>query len=57
MKEKTPNKHEKCAECGEITEYASMDGVGARSFYIEGIGFLCQLCFDHEYNYETENAK
>jgi|TARA_R100000093_G_C1911187_1_gene62811 recombinational DNA repair protein (RecF pathway) len=57
MKEKTPNKHEKCAECGETTEYATMDRTNALYFYIEDKGFLCQLCFDHEYNYEIENAK
>ena len=57
MKQKKPNKHDKCAECGEITEYATMDHIDARNFYVEGRGHLCQACFDNEYNYERQNAK
>ena len=57
MKEKKPNKHDKCVTCGELTEYAEMDHINAKCFYIDGRGHLCQACFDHEYNYETESAK
>ena len=54
MNKKKPNKHDKCAECGELTEYATMDYVDARNFYVNGRGQLCQVCFDDEYNYEQK---
>ena len=43
--------------CGEETEYAEMDHINARNFYVDGAGQLCQTCFDEEHNYERKNAK
>ena len=57
MKQKKPNKHDKCVMCGEETEYAEMDHINARNFYVDGAGQLCQTCFDEEHNYERKNAK
>ena len=47
MNKKRPNKHDKCVVCHEITEYAEMDHILVRDFYIEGVGQLCQGCFDN----------
>ena len=55
MKEKSTNKHDKCVLCEEVTEYAEMDHLLVRDFYIEGAGQLCQVCFDKEYNSERNN--
>ena len=49
INKKMPNKHDKCVLCGETTEYAEMDHVFASDFYVNGIGQLCQSCFDEEY--------
>ena len=57
MKQKKPNKHDKCVSCGEVTEYAEMDHVLARNFYVEGAGQLCQVCYDGFYHYERKRAK
>ena len=57
MTEKKPNKHDKCVICGELTEYAEMDHVPARNFYVEGAGQLCQACFDQIYHYEKNTAE
>jgi 5-methylcytosine-specific restriction endonuclease McrA len=57
MKQKKPNKHDKCVMCGELTEYAEMDHINARRFYIDGRGHLCQVCFDDEHNYEPQKTK
>lgn len=57
MSEKKPNKHDKCVTCGEVTEYAEMDHILVRDFYVEGAGQLCQVCFDAFYHYERKNAK
>jgi hypothetical protein len=57
MKQEKPNKHDKCVLCGEKTEYAEMDQVNARNFYVDGSGQLCQACFDEECHYERKNAK
>jgi len=57
MKLKKPNKHDKCVLCGEKTEYAEMDHVNARNFYVDGSGQLCQACFDEEYHCKRNNAK
>ena len=53
MNNNTENKHDKCVICNEETEYAEMDHVLARNFYVEGSGQLCQMCFDNCY-YEKE---
>jgi len=50
MNKKKPNKHEKCVECGEDTEYASMSYAEARCFYVKGKGYLCQTCLDELYH-------
>ena len=39
-------KYDTCILCKEATEYAEMDPVTARTFYVEGTGQLCQACFD-----------
>lgn len=39
-------KYDTCILCKEATEYAEMDPVAARTFYVEGTGQLCQACFD-----------
>ena len=39
-------KYDTCILCEETTEYAEMDPVTARSFYVEGVGQLCQSCLD-----------
>tara|TARA_R100000008_G_scaffold14091_1_gene6874 strand:+ start:777 stop:950 length:174 start_codon:yes stop_codon:yes gene_type:complete len=57
MTEKKPNKYDECVICGETTEYAEMDHINARNFYIEGAGQLCQGCFDETYHYERKKAK
>lgn len=57
MNKKKPNKHDKCVLCGEKTEYAEMDYVNARNFYVDGSGQLCQACFDEEYHCKRKNAK
>jgi len=57
MKQKKPNKHDKCVLCGEITEYAEMDHILVRDFHVDGTGQLCQVCFDKEHNYKQQNAK
>tara|TARA_Y100000310_G_scaffold338299_1_gene427563 strand:+ start:2931 stop:3110 length:180 start_codon:yes stop_codon:yes gene_type:complete len=57
VKQKTPNKHDKCVTCGEVTEYAEMDHVLARNFYVEGAGQLCQACYDKFYLCERKDAK
>jgi len=57
MKQKRSNKHDKCVSCGETTEYAEMDHILVRDFYVEGAGQLCQVCFDRFYNYEQRNVK
>ena len=46
MNKKEPNKYDKCVVCHETTEYAEMDHFHVRDFYIEGVGQLCQVCFD-----------
>ena len=48
------NKHDMCVLCGEETEYAEMDPVLARNFYVEGTGQLCQVCFDYCYHAKKE---
>ena len=48
------NKHDMCVICGEETEYAEMDHVLARNFYVEGAGQLCQVCFDNSYHAKKE---
>jgi len=50
----TKNKHDRCVVCGEETEYAEMDHVLARNFYVEGTGQLCQVCFDNSYDAKSE---
>ena len=40
--------------CGEETEYAELDPVLARNFYVEGSGQLCQICFDDCYYAKKE---
>ena len=57
MNKKTPNKHDKCVLCGETTEYAEMDHILVRDFYVDGAGQLCQTCFDEQYHYERKNTK
>jgi hypothetical protein len=55
---KTPNKYDKCALCGEETEYAEMDYVNALNFHVNGLGQLCQACIDEKYHIEErKNAK
>jgi len=41
MKHKKPNKHDKCVSCGESTEYAEMDHILVRDFYVEGAMLKC----------------
>ena len=57
MKEKKPNKHDKCVICNEVTEYAEMDHILARNFYVDGAGQLCQVCYDEFYLCERKDAK
>ncbi len=54
---KKPNKHDKCVLCGETTEYAEMDHILVRDFYVDGAGQLCQACFDEQYHHEQKRAK
>ena len=53
MNNNTIIKHDKCVICHEETEYAEMDHIDARNFYVEGAGQLCQTCFDKCY-YEKQ---
>ena len=48
------NKHDTCVVCGEETEYAEMDHILARNFYVAGAGQLCQVCFDECYHEKKE---
>lgn len=54
MNNNTENKHDTCVICNEETEYAEMDHVLARNFYVEGTGQLCQMCFDNCYYEKKE---
>ena len=54
MNNNTKTKHDKCVICHEETEYAEMDHIDARNFYVEGTGQLCQTCFDDCYHEKTE---
>ena len=53
----TKSKHDMCVICGEKTEYAEMDHVLARNFYVEGAGQLCQLCFDNSNSYHAKKEE
>ena len=52
----TENKYDKCGVWHEVTEYAEMDHIDARNFYVEGAGQLCQACFDDCYHEKTEKS-
>ena len=54
METNIKNKHDKCVICNEKTEYAEMDHVDARNFYVEGAGQLCQAYFDNCYYEKKE---
>tara|TARA_R110000782_G_scaffold90474_3_gene173541 strand:+ start:888 stop:1034 length:147 start_codon:yes stop_codon:yes gene_type:complete len=44
-----PDSIEKCVNCGEDTPYKFADNIFNRSFYVEGAGQLCQLCYEKVY--------
>ena len=50
MNNNTKTTHDTCVICHEETEYAEMDHVLARNFYVDGAGQLCQACFDKHYH-------
>ena len=54
MNNNTKTNHDKCVICHEETEYAEMDYIDARNFYVKGAGQLCQTCFDNCYHEKTE---
>ena len=45
----TSNKYEKCASCGESTEYTQDTPIDKRVGYIQGAGQLCQKCYKELY--------
>ena len=49
------NKEEKCVVCGANTGYKFGTPINDRSFYVEGVGQLCQNC--HYEIYEKKNME
>jgi recombinational DNA repair protein (RecF pathway) len=55
VKEKAPNKYDKCVLCNTDTEYDEFDHIDSRYFYVEGAGQLCPKCWNE--TYEQKNDK
>ena len=55
VKEKAPNKYDKCVLCNIETEYDEFDHIDSRYFYVEGAGQLCPKCWNE--TYEQKNDK
>ena len=43
------NKKDKCVSCNAETEYDEFEHIDFRYFYIEGVGQLCQECYNKLY--------
>lgn len=47
--EKFKSKYEYCVICGKRTDVKREDPVGLRRYYVEGVGQLCEECFEGFY--------
>lgn len=46
---------DKCVFCEKETEYPKNMHIDYRSYYVEGCGQLCKVCYDKVYNNPIKN--
>lgn len=57
LKKDTKEKFEKCVVCWSTTEVLEETPINLRKNYIEGVGQLCEDCFEELYNDRKKNDK